>query len=66
MRQAEIQKAVFDLLVIGVDPTPVYDDVPQGASFPYVVIGDDTSIPWDTDDSVGSESTLTIHTGEKR
>src|SRR5690606_34355650 len=40
----------------------VYDDVPQSASsFPYVVIGEDTHIPWDTDDSVGSESTITLH-----
>ena len=28
---------------------------------PYVVIGDDTSAQWDTDDTVGSENTLTLH-----
>lgn len=45
----------------------VYDAVPQasdsgnGAEFPYVVIGDDTHIPFDTDTSVGADTTLTIH-----
>jgi hypothetical protein len=45
----------------------VYDDVQQDAkgnvlaAFPYIVLGEDTHAPWDTDDSIGSESTITIH-----
>jgi len=45
----------------------VYDDVPylpEGMpreNFPYVVIGDDTTAPWDTDDTLGKEVTLQIH-----
>lgn len=39
----------------------VYDDVPQDTVFPYVVIGDDTSIPWDQDCKTGADTTLTIH-----
>lgn len=45
----------------------IYDDVPQAASpesvfaFPYVVVGDTTEIPFDADDFVGRESTITIH-----
>lgn len=45
----------------------VYDDVPylpEGMpreNFPYVVIGDDTTAAWDTDDTLGKEITITIH-----
>lgn len=45
----------------------VYDHVPQAKDsgsdmlFPYVVIGDDTALDWDTDTSVGKEATITIH-----
>lgn len=58
MMQAQIQAAIFaKLQTVGT----VYDHVPQESAFPYIVIGDDTSTPWDTDDSTGSESTCTIH-----
>lgn len=39
----------------------VYDDVPQGALFPYVTIGDDTLIEWDQDACLGAEATITLH-----
>lgn len=55
-----LHKAVFDKLTADL-ATPVYDHVPPNASFPYVVIGEDTHVPFDTDDSLGSESTITIH-----
>jgi hypothetical protein len=59
MMQEEIQAAIYaKVSAIG---WPTYDHVPQESAFPYVVIGDDTSIPWDTDDSIGSETTCTIH-----
>lgn len=60
MKSWELQKAIFTTLDTGLT-VPVYDDVPQGASFPYVSIGEDTSIQWDTDLDDGTESTLTIH-----
>lgn len=65
--EAELQKAVFDRLSGFTGMPDVYDHVPQptdGGSdvpFPYVTIGDDTHVPFDTDDSVGSEATITIH-----
>ena len=59
MMQAAIQAAIFTRL--STLSTPVYDHVPQDTAFSYIVIGDDTSIGWDTDTSVGSESTCTIH-----
>lgn len=45
----------------------IYDHVDQveasedPANFPYVVIGDDTGVPFDTDDLNGQEVTITIH-----
>jgi len=59
MMQSAIQAAIFARL--STLSTPVFDHVPQGTAFPYIVIGDDTSIPWDTDTSLGTETTCTIH-----
>lgn len=45
----------------------IYDAVPQvkdsgsDLPFPYVTLGDDTMLDWDTDTSVGKEATITIH-----
>lgn len=60
------QKGIFDALD-GVISATVYDDVPDlpegmpDSNFPYVVVGDDTSRPWDTDDQLGEELTITLH-----
>lgn len=47
------------------DQPAIYDHVPQAvdsnSDYPYVVIGDDTSVPFDTDTSQGSEATVTLH-----
>jgi hypothetical protein len=59
MMQSAIQAAIFARL--STLSTPVFDHVSQATAFPYIVIGDDTSIPWDTDTSVGTETTCTIH-----
>lgn len=59
MNQWDIQKAVFTKL--SELSTPIYDHVPQGTKAPYINIGEDTSIEWDTDTELGSESTITIH-----
>lgn len=56
----EIQKAVFAKL--SALSYPVYDDVPDNAAAPYVVIGDDTLIEFDSDGISGFEATVTIHT----
>lgn len=45
----------------------IYDHVPQpldgsnNIDFPYITIGDDTNLAWDTDTEFGLESTITIH-----
>lgn len=60
--EAALQTAIYTRLSSYPSMPTVYDDVPQSSStFPYVVIGEDTHSPWDTDDSTGAESTVTIH-----
>lgn len=39
----------------------VYDYVPEGADFPYVVIGDTTEAPEDTMGQTGRAVTFTVH-----
>lgn len=59
--EVEIQKAVFTRLNNALS-VPVYDNVPDNAVAPYVVIGDDTLIEFDSDLGVGFEATITVHT----
>ncbi|MFK7695403.1 DUF3168 domain-containing protein [Paenibacillus sp. HJGM_3] len=41
--------------------TGVHDEVPQDAAFPYVTLGESTSIPWRTQSRFGEEVTITLH-----
>ena len=65
MIQWQIQRAVYQALTTDPDLMDaikgVFDHVPQDQDYPYVNIGEDTSIEWDTDTSLGQQSTLTIH-----
>ena len=60
-----LQRAIFARLdgAIVIDGTavPIYDQVPDNAAKPYIVIGDDTSIDYSTQTHQGYECTLTIH-----
>jgi len=66
-----LQAAVFAKLSNDLN-VPVYDAVPQPedggdiAEFPYVTIGEDTFTPFDTDNSIGYDATLTIHTWSRQ
>lgn len=51
---ARSHAAVFD------DPPGQADGLPY-ESMPFIVIGDDTVIPWDTDDTLGASTTITLH-----
>ncbi len=66
MKALEIQGAIYQRLIdytpLASRVTAVYDDVPEDKEFPYIVIGDDTAVPFDTDTSLGTEATITIHT----
>lgn len=55
-----VQVAIYERLDSACT-VPVYDNVPQDTPYPYITIGDDTSIEWDTDTETGAEATLTIH-----
>lgn len=62
------QQIVFDRLTgnlgTGVtifDTAPFLPEGAPGTTFPYVVMGNDTAAPFDTDDQVGSEITVTLH-----
>ena len=57
-----LQVAVFEALRAAVQPVLVYDGVPQGAAFPYVVVGDDSSVEWPVAlDADGEDIDVTIH-----
>lgn len=43
------------------DGAPQADDSGSSVAFPYVTLGDTTETEFDTDDSTGRESTLTLH-----
>lgn len=61
MSMWNIQRAIYGELN-GVISVPVYDFVPQDTEYPYVTIGEDTALAWDTNTETGLEATLTIHT----
>lgn len=56
-----LQVAIFEHLTIQLAPVSVFNKAPQNQAQPYVLVGDDLHLPWDTDDSVGAESVLTLH-----
>src|SRR5690625_5523766 len=59
--QGDIQAAIYQALSEAPGMPPVYDNVPQDTGFPYVVIGDDISTPFDDDCGVGAETLVTIN-----
>jgi len=63
-----LQQAIFATLsndgdvkdAVG-DPPRIFDAVPRGAAFPYIVIGDDKESDWSTATEPGSQHALTVH-----
>lgn len=43
------------------DPARVYDHVPADSTFPYLVLGEATTLPFDAKTEDGMEQTLTLH-----
>lgn len=60
MSALELQSAIFTKLDADLTE-PVYDNVPSGSPYPYVVVGDDTLIESGASDFNGFEATCTIH-----
>jgi len=57
----ELQKSIYKRLNNGASFW-VFDDVPQDQAKPFIVVGDDTLIEYDSDGKTGFECTITIHT----
>lgn len=55
-----LQTAIYTRLDENITQS-VYDHVPQGAAFPYVVIGEDTATDWSTKQKHGELVSATIH-----
>jgi hypothetical protein len=66
--QWPLQQAVYSALtghpviqgLLG-NPARVFDHVPQGSAFPYLVIGESRAAPFDTKTEAGLEQRLTLH-----
>lgn len=62
-----LQKALYSALLADSEliallgGNHVYDDVPQGAPFPYVTIGESSVSDWSTGSDDGYEHILTLH-----
>lgn len=57
-----LQVAILAALRPALAPVPVLDDVPQGQTFPYVVIGEDTVTDWPMlGDDAAEEIDATLH-----
>lgn len=73
MKAANVQAAVYQRLANyqpleaiitngGGDAPGIYDEVPNSVRPPYVVIGDSVLEPFDTDDVVGTDALVELHT----
>jgi len=63
----ELQKTIFDTLsgdstITSTYGANVYDYIPDNTSFPYVKLGEETSVDNGTKTLQGNEHTLVIHT----
>lgn len=61
-----LQQAIYERLISFQDLsntglTGVFDHVPKDQPFPYVVIGEPTTLPFDTKNTFGEELSLVIH-----
>lgn len=57
----QLHDAVLTALTAALGSTPVYDHIPQGTNFPYVLIGDNDTEEFDTDTEHGQEHRVMVH-----
>ena len=73
LHSVKLQTAIYSTLTSGTltdisgtsITSKVYDDVPEGTAYPYIVIGEETAIPTGAKDTDGHEHTLTFHVWSK-
>jgi hypothetical protein len=60
-----IQTALLEVLTddetLSSKITGVFDHVPEGQAFPYIVIGEATAVPDNTHSTFGTSATVTLH-----
>ena len=65
LHSVELQKTIYTALnsdaTLSAMITGVYDDVPEGSTYPYVVIGEQTAVNFGSKTLDGLEYTLTVH-----
>ena len=63
--QFQLQSAIYTALNVSAITSTlscgVYDEVTEGATYPFVVLGEETAIDYGTKDLVGGETTINIH-----
>lgn len=64
MFELDLQKAIYGAINTVIS-APVYDHVPQNATYPYVVIGEDNFNDWSTDDKNGFVATVNLHVWDR-
>jgi hypothetical protein len=57
---SELQKAIYAALTAALS-CDVHGRTPAAAAYPFVVIGEDTSVDWDTQGATGESLTVTLH-----
>jgi hypothetical protein len=64
--QTAIHTALNGDPTLGAMVTGIYDSVPQDTAYPYVTVGEDNHNEWDTNTTLGSDCTITIHTWSRK
>ena len=63
--QFQLQTAIYAALNVSAITTTlacgVYDEVTEGNTYPFISLGEETTIDFSTKTSVGSETTINIH-----
>tara|TARA_Y100000114_G_scaffold156999_1_gene186499 strand:- start:4719 stop:5120 length:402 start_codon:yes stop_codon:yes gene_type:complete len=63
--QFPLQQAIFSALNVSAVTSDlscgVFDDVPQSASYPYIVLGEETAVDFSVKDIQGGDFTVNIH-----
>lgn len=60
--ETTLQQVIYSELNSGLPAYNVYDNVPQDAGFPYIVIGEDSTVDWSGDTFNGMQASVTVHT----
>jgi hypothetical protein len=56
-----LQTALYARLTAAMPTAHIYDDVPQGAAFPYLSLGEHDCINWGTNVKPGTDNYFSVH-----